>query len=82
MRGYGPLSTDGWVAIQTMRRLDEDSMFGEILTCIMGAMIVGVAFFAGSALLGLMIDGMGTYQEQHERCLKSATNGYEIEKCR
>lgn len=34
------------------------------------------------ALLGAMIEGVTDWQIEHERCLKRATNGYEISKCR
>lgn len=47
-------------------------------------------FFALTALAGFiivlcvavaMIDGIAQYSEQHDACLKHATNGYEIERC-
>lgn len=33
-------------------------------------------------LLGLMVDTVADRSEQHDRCLKQATNGYEIRRCR
>ena len=33
-------------------------------------------------VLGMAIEGIGRHQEDRERCLKQATNGYEIERCR
>ena len=34
------------------------------------------------AVFGLMIERAGERQEEHNRCLKNATNGYEIKQCR
>jgi hypothetical protein len=45
--------------------------------------VVGPAMLCGSLLLlGMMIDGVAQYDEDHDRCLKNATNGYEIKQCR
>jgi len=33
-------------------------------------------------VVGMMIEGIGEHKEMRERCLKQATNGYEIERCR
>jgi hypothetical protein len=32
-------------------------------------------------IVGMVIESRGTYVEDHERCLKQAINGYEIEQC-
>lgn len=40
--------------------------------------LVGIMVYA----VGPTLDGIGRYQEEHERCLKRATNGLEIERCR
>jgi hypothetical protein len=34
------------------------------------------------SVIGMTIESIGQHQEYRERCLKQATNGYEIEKCR
>lgn len=44
--------------------------------CVIGAM--GFLVF----VLGPMIDGVAHRSEEHDRCLKNATNGYEIKQCR
>ena len=33
-------------------------------------------------VVGMMIEVIGQHNEEHERCLKRATNGYEIRQCR
>jgi hypothetical protein len=44
---------------------------------------VGLAMFLGVlAVLGMIIETAGQRSEEHDRCLKRATNGYEIERCR
>ncbi len=46
------------------------------------AIIVGIAGFVGIVVLvGMMIDSRAEYDQQHDACLKQATNGYEIQKC-
>jgi hypothetical protein len=49
---------------------------------IVGAPLAIAMFLVLVVILGLMIDGIGQYDEQHDRCLKNATNGYEIKECR
>ena len=45
--------------------------------------IVLPAIIIGSLmLLGMMIDSADERSTQHDRCMKHATNGYDIEKCR
>lgn len=47
------------------------------------ASVFGIAMFFGAIMvLGMMIDTAAHRQEQHDRCLKNATNGYEIERCK
>ena len=38
--------------------------------------IVGILF-----ILGAMMDNNDQYHTNHDRCLKQATNGYDIQKC-
>lgn len=45
--------------------------------------IVGLAMAAAVIwALGETVEGITHYQIEHTRCLKNATNGYEIRKCR
>ena len=48
--------------------------------------IEGIVALVGAlaliVIVGMMIESRGTYVEDHGRCLKQATNGYEIERCR
>jgi hypothetical protein len=47
------------------------------------AAIAGLLMAAAVLLvLGEMIDGANERSADHERCLKHATNGYEIKECR
>jgi hypothetical protein len=41
------------------------------------AMLIGALW-----LLGSMVEGIGRHNTEHDRCLKHATNGYEIKQCR
>lgn len=46
------------------------------------ACIVGLAMFLGALLVvGETLDGITRYNSAHDRCLKKATNGYEIKQC-
>lgn len=45
--------------------------------------IIGAGMFVGALLVvGECLDGISRYKSDHERCLKHATNGYEIEHCK
>lgn len=47
------------------------------------ALVIALVMIVGGFMvLGMMVDGYTDYKMQHERCLKRATNGYEIERCR
>jgi len=41
------------------------------------AMLIGGLF-----VLGTMADGISRHNAEHDRCLKHATNGFEIKQCR
>lgn len=41
------------------------------------ALLIGALF-----IMGAMIEGIGQQNAEHDRCLKHATNGYEIRACR
>jgi len=45
------------------------------------AVCVPPLFVAAMIALGTMIDDIVQYQEQHDRCLRHASNGYEIRQC-
>lgn len=53
-----------------------------ILTIIAGIILVPPMFLGVMMLIGLVIEGIGENSEQHDRCLKAATNGYDIKRCR
>lgn len=42
--------------------------------------IIGAVFVVG--LLGAAVEGITDWQIEHDRCLKRATNGYEIRRCK
>ena len=45
--------------------------------------VLGLMMAVGMVLLlGLMMETAAENSEQHDRCLKQATNGYEIRRCR
>jgi Tfp pilus assembly protein PilN len=51
--------------------------------CMSVAFVVGLAMFLGVVLLlGQIMDVQTQRIEDHERCLKHATNGYDIQQCR
>ena len=41
-----------------------------------------VGLIALITIVGMIIEARTTYVDDHERCLKQATNGNEIEQCR
>lgn len=47
-----------------------------------GTAFVIVGVIAALAFFGMMMEGVGRYNSEHDRCLKNATNGYEIKQCR
>lgn len=46
------------------------------------AIFVPPLFVGAMALVASVIDGAAQHSERHDRCLKQATNGYDIQKCR
>ena len=45
--------------------------------------IIGAGMFIGALLvIGECLDGVSRYNSEHDRCLKHATNGYDIKQCR
>ncbi len=63
-------SDDPWLAVRNViaRAI-------EVAVAIVGAVALMV-------IVGMVIDTRSTYVEDHEHCLKQATNGIEIERCR
>lgn len=53
-----------------------------ILTILLSIILVPPLFLAALMVVGLMIDGVAETRTEHDRCLKHATNGYEIRQCR
>ena len=49
---------------------------------ILTAILLPPAFIGVMVLLGTILDTAAQHSEQHDRCMKRATNGYEIERCR
>ena len=46
------------------------------------AVALGIVLFCGVIIVvGLMIDSRAEHDQQHDACLKQATNGYEIRQC-
>lgn len=47
------------------------------------AAAIGFGLFVGGIWwIGGMVDGVTYYKTERDRCLKQATNGYDIERCR
>lgn len=53
-----------------------------LLSWLAGVIVVIVGFLLFMWLLATIIENAGERSTQHDRCLKHATNGYEIERCR
>lgn len=49
---------------------------------LLGTVAVAVMFLALMALFAAIVENAGQRNEDHDRCMKNATNGYEIERCR
>lgn len=56
---------------------------GQTVLCWIIACAICLGMCIGGLLvLGSMMDGADRYNSEHRRCLKHATNGLEIERCR
>ena len=53
-----------------------------ILGIVMAVILVPPMLLGVLMVVGMMIEVIGQHNEEHERCLKRATNGYEIRQCR
>jgi hypothetical protein len=49
---------------------------------IMWGVVLPVMFIGVIYLLGSMGESYSQYREDYDRCMKHATNGYEIERCK
>lgn len=49
---------------------------------LMWGVVFPAMLFGGLWVIGSTIDGIGQHNAEHDRCLKHATNGYEIRECR
>jgi hypothetical protein len=47
-----------------------------------GIILIAAGALAFLYLLGTAVENIGERQDEHNRCLKNATNGYEIQQCR
>lgn len=56
--------------------------FVKIALWLLGAVAVIVMFLALMALIATIVDNAADRSIEHERCMKQATNGHEIEQCR
>lgn len=52
-----------------------------LLWKLFGVVVVIAMLVAALTVFGMMMDGAAQRSEEHDRCLKHATNGYEIERC-
>ncbi len=53
-----------------------------IMAVIMCIVLVPPMFLGIMYVIGSAVDGIAEHSEQHDRCLKAATNGYDIKRCR
>ena len=58
------------------------NLLTKFANCVVGSIIVGAGVIAIMTLVGMMMETAANRNEDHDRCLKHATTGYEIEKCR
>jgi hypothetical protein len=54
----------------------------KVLVWVLGGVFFVSAIVAFFVVLGMMGDNYAQRSEEHDRCMKQATNGYEIERCR
>lgn len=54
----------------------------KMLLAIMWVVVFPAMIFGALMFLDLVVKGYSKYLTEHDRCLKNATNGYEIRQCR
>lgn len=69
--------TIAWATASWSQRLKLGALWAIAWGVVLPLMVV-----AGICFIGLLIDGFAERSETHDRCLKQATNGYEIRQCR
>ncbi len=74
---------DEWGQPNEWRTLNWKERIGLSVFWVVGfGVVVPVGLIAILMIFGMMIEGIGQHNVQHDRCLKHATNGYEIKQCR
>jgi hypothetical protein len=66
-----------WREATWLQRLRMSVFWGVGWGVVFPAMLIGALW-----LLGSMVEGIGRHNTEHDRCLKHASNGYEIKQCR
>lgn len=52
------------------------------IACVLVMFVVVVALFVFAMVgFGILIEGIGQQQAEHDKCLRHATNGLEIKEC-
>ena len=64
-----------WHVANWLERLGIVFFHGIMWGGVFPAMLIG-----GVLLFGTVMDGVSRYKSEHDRCLKNATNGYDIER--
>jgi len=54
----------------------------EMAVSALACLVCIVLFAGGLVVVAQIIDGNSRYAAERDRCLKNATNGYEIKQCR
>ena len=54
----------------------------KIIGYMIGGFVITIAALYVVSFIGVAIEGMTDWQIEHERCLKNAKTGYEIQRCR
>jgi TM2 domain-containing membrane protein YozV len=58
------------------------TILGKIGLGILTAAFAFLGMLVVMLVLGYMLEGVGQYNDEHDRCLTHATNGYEMRQCR
>lgn len=66
-----------WALATWRERLSLCAFYAVMYGVVTPALLLGIMWVVGST-----IDGFALRNTEHDRCLKQATNGYEIKQCR
>lgn len=55
---------------------------GKIAAGVLLLALVSIGFLAAVYAIGTAIETVGQHQDEHRMCLRGATNGLEIERCK